>query len=139
MSEVAKPEEPGADESGESGSVECESHQYWWQADQADIGTAPGSLSGLPRLPEAATASLKRQAEPELINELLASGAVAASVTGAASVVKAKIDATTERLRIESDERTKALQAREETKRVRVQARTASPPPEPDQAEPTAP
>ncbi|MCX4722829.1 hypothetical protein OG760_30250 [Streptomyces sp. NBC_00963] len=72
---------------------------------------------------ESADEALKRQAEPELINEILAGGAVAASFTAAAGVAKAKIEATTQRrkndldadtqrLKIASDERIAMLQPR---------------------------
>ena len=51
---------------------------------------------------------LKLQSEPELINELLAGGAVAASVGAVASVINTKINANTERERIASEERKSA-------------------------------
>ncbi|WP_328952516.1 hypothetical protein OG778_36365 (plasmid) [Streptomyces sp. NBC_00184] len=71
---------------------------------------------------ESADDALKRQSQGEIINEVLAGGAVAASFTAAASVAKAKIEATTqrernkqdtetERLRIASQERIAGLQA----------------------------
>ncbi|MFZ3570611.1 hypothetical protein ACOKM5_27145 [Streptomyces sp. BH097] len=70
---------------------------------------------------ESADAALKRGAEPEIVNEILAGGAVAASFTAAASIAKAKLEATTqrqkntldaetERLRIESNERIAGFQ-----------------------------
>lgn len=82
---------------------------------------------------ESATQALQRQAEPELFNEILASGAVAASVTAAATVAKAKIDATTQRRRdaldaetqrfkIESDERVAKFQATKEAQSARFRA-----------------
>ncbi|MET9532754.1 MULTISPECIES: hypothetical protein [unclassified Streptomyces] len=89
---------------------------------------------------ESANEALERQAKPELINELLAGGTVAASFTAAASVAKAKIEATTqrrkdelgagnERLRIESQERTATRQAVEQTKQARFQAQNQPSPP----------
>ncbi|MET7931544.1 hypothetical protein ABZT43_48605 [Streptomyces sp. NPDC005349] len=75
---------------------------------------------------ESADQALQRQAEPEITNEALASGALAASVTAsvtaAATVFKAKIEATTQRrkddleaetqrLKIASDERVAGFQA----------------------------
>lgn len=88
-------------------------------------------------------AALRRGATPELINEILAGGAVAASFTAAATVAKARIEATTQRLkneqdaeteqqRIASQERTAALQAREQTKQVRLQAEHPPMPPATD-------
>ncbi|MFJ8827678.1 hypothetical protein ACIREE_38805 [Streptomyces sp. NPDC102467] len=76
----------------------------------------------LGRSVESANEALKRSAEPEIVNEILAGGAVAASFTAAASVAKAKIEATTqrrkndldaetERLRIASEERVAGIQA----------------------------
>ncbi|MFE4720096.1 hypothetical protein ACFRLW_27470 [Streptomyces sp. NPDC056728] len=70
---------------------------------------------------ESANEALKRAAEPEIVNEILAGGAVAASFTAGASVAKAKLEATTqrrkneldaetERLRIASDERIAGMQ-----------------------------
>lgn len=92
---------------------------------------------------ESAMAALRRGATPELINEILAGGAVAASFTAAATVAKARIEATTQRLkneqdaeteqqRIASQERTAALQAREQTKQVRLQAEHPPMPPATD-------
>nr|BFD88335.1 hypothetical protein StreXyl84_77360 [Streptomyces sp. Xyl84] len=71
---------------------------------------------------ESAGDALKRQSQGEIINEILAGGAVAASFTAGAAVVKArleattqreknKLDAETERLRIASNERIAGLQA----------------------------
>ncbi|WP_405686110.1 hypothetical protein OG204_18830 [Streptomyces sp. NBC_01387] len=65
---------------------------------------------------ESAEEALKRGAVPQILNEILASGAVASSFAAAASIAKAKIEATTqrrkndldaeiERLRIASEER----------------------------------
>ncbi|MFE5197939.1 hypothetical protein ACFQ93_30080 [Streptomyces sp. NPDC056601] len=85
---------------------------------------AEHGLDGLLRLSpiETPDETLKRAAEPEIVNEILAGGAVAASFTAAASVAKAKMEATTqrrkhdldaetERLRIESTERIAGFQA----------------------------
>ncbi|MFE2157096.1 hypothetical protein ACFW9M_04695 [Streptomyces lydicus] len=83
----------------------------------------PGALYRDDAIIEAADDVLRRQSKPELFSEILASGAVAASVTAAATVAKAKIEATTQRhkdkleaetqrLKIASDERIAALQAR---------------------------
>ncbi|MGW0682896.1 hypothetical protein ACWD2L_05980 [Streptomyces sp. NPDC002754] len=70
---------------------------------------------------ESADATLRRGAEPEIVNEILAGGAVASSFAAAASVAKAKLEATTqrrkndldadnERRRIESNERIAGFQ-----------------------------
>ncbi|NED14580.1 hypothetical protein [Streptomyces sp. SID9124] len=72
---------------------------------------------------ESADDALRRQSQAEIVNEILAGGAVAASFTAAAAVLKAKLEATTqreknrmdmeiERLRIASHERIAGLQAR---------------------------
>ncbi|WP_329021922.1 hypothetical protein [Streptomyces sp. NBC_01423] len=72
---------------------------------------------------ESAEDALRRQSQAEIVNEILAGGAVAASFTAAAAVLKAKLEATTqreknrmdmeiERLRIASHERIAGLQAR---------------------------
>ncbi|WP_330242433.1 hypothetical protein [Streptomyces sp. NBC_00525] len=72
---------------------------------------------------ESADEALRRQSRAEIVNEILAGGAVAASFTAGAAVLKAKLEATTqreknrmdtetERLRIASDERIAGLQAR---------------------------
>ena len=80
---------------------------------------------------ESAEDAIRRASELELLNELLAGGAVAGSFTAAASVIRAMVDATTERQRIAADERKAALHEREETKRTRAQAQNpASPPPQ---------
>ncbi|WP_372350921.1 hypothetical protein [Streptomyces sp. KL116D] len=84
---------------------------------------------------ESADETLKRGAEPEIANEILAGGAVAASFTAAASIAKAKIEATTqrrknhldaetERMRIAADERIAGLQA------MRAQAEPEGPEPD---------
>ncbi|MFD7868753.1 hypothetical protein [Streptomyces sp. NPDC059783] len=86
-----------------------------------DVVTTDGT--GPTGIVESAAQALARQSEAGLINEILAGGAVAASVTAAASVARAKLEATTqrrkdtleaetERLRIASDERVARLQAR---------------------------
>lgn len=83
----------------------------WWSDDDCDDYTI-----------ESADDALKRQSQGEIINEVLASGAIAASFTAVAGVAKAKIEATTqreknkqetetERLRIASQERIAGLQA----------------------------
>ncbi|WP_405896215.1 hypothetical protein OG242_00490 [Streptomyces sp. NBC_00727] len=72
---------------------------------------------------ESAGDALRRQSQAEIVNEILAGGAVAASFTAGAAVFKAKLEATTqreknrmdteiERLRIASNERIAGLQAR---------------------------
>ncbi|MGP3775460.1 hypothetical protein ACTWJ8_32035 [Streptomyces sp. SDT5-1] len=79
---------------------------------------------------ESADEALKRGAEPEIVNEVLAGGAVAASFTALTGIAKAKMEATTqrrkndqdtetERLRIESNERIEDLRA------MRPQAQSA--------------
>ncbi|MGW2590184.1 hypothetical protein ACWCXC_07910 [Streptomyces sp. NPDC001515] len=84
-------------------------------------GARPGDTGVV----ESAAQAVARQSETELMNEVLAGGAVAASVTAAASVVRAKLEATTqrrkdtleaetERLRIASEERVARLRARGE-------------------------
>ncbi|MFE5178839.1 hypothetical protein [Streptomyces sp. NPDC056634] len=83
----------------------------------------PGALARREGVIEDADDALLRQSKPELFNEVLASGAVAASLTAAATVAKAKIEATTQRhkdeleaqtqrLKIASDERIAGFQAR---------------------------
>lgn len=73
-------------------------------------------------LVETADEALKRQAQGEIVNEVLAGGAMAASFTAVASITKAKLEATTQRrkndldaetqrLKIASDERVAGLQA----------------------------
>lgn len=71
---------------------------------------------------EDADQALRRQSESELFSEIVASGALAASVTAAATVAKAQIEATTQRRKdtleaetqrrkIASDERVAGFQA----------------------------
>lgn len=87
-------------------------------------GASDGRWESAGREPvESADEALLRQSQAEIVNEILAGGAVAASVTAAAAVVKARLEATTqreknrmdmeiERLRIASQERIAGLQAR---------------------------
>ncbi|MCG7527236.1 hypothetical protein MHW47_22685 [Streptomyces sp. OfavH-34-F] len=87
-------------------------------------GASDGRWESAGREPvESADEALRRQSQAEIVNEILAGGAVAASVTAAAAVVKARLEATTqreknrmdmeiERLRIASQERIAGLQAR---------------------------
>lgn len=87
-------------------------------------GASDGRWESAGREPvESADEALMRQSQAEIVNEILAGGAVAASVTAAAAVVKARLEATTqreknrmdmeiERLRIASQERIAGLQAR---------------------------
>ncbi|WP_152648500.1 hypothetical protein [Streptacidiphilus anmyonensis] len=97
----------------------------------------------LPSAIEKPKDALARSAEPGLINELLAGGAVAASFTAASTVAKAKIEATTqrrkneldaeiERTRIEAETARAALHEREETRRTRLRPQDppATPAPE---------
>ncbi|MGP3775459.1 hypothetical protein ACTWJ8_32030 [Streptomyces sp. SDT5-1] len=107
-------------------------------------GSDGGNLLGMVRLPgdpkprkhhvEHAGEALQRQAVPELLNEILAGGAVAASFTAAAGIAKAKLEATTqrqkntldaetERLRIESNERIASFQGM----RAQIQSEDAEP------------
>ncbi|MET7666403.1 hypothetical protein ABZS99_48440 [Streptomyces sp. NPDC005463] len=72
---------------------------------------------------EAADQALRRQAEPELLNEILAGGAVAASFTAAATVAKAKIEATTQRRKDDLDAETERLRIASEERIAGVQAR----------------
>lgn len=71
---------------------------------------------------ESAEDALKRQAEPELMNEILAGGAVAASFTAAAGIAKAKIEATTQRRKNELDAETERLRIESEERIARLQA-----------------
>ncbi|MFI9187505.1 hypothetical protein ACIGXG_35455 [Streptomyces goshikiensis] len=120
-------------------------HNHPKQPDPPIVSRAPGEVRGrllplrreytqLRRSFESASEALQRQAEPELLNEILAGGAIAASVTAAATVAKAKIDANTQRLRdaadaeiqrlkIESDERVAKFQATKAAQSARYQAR----------------
>jgi hypothetical protein len=79
---------------------------------------------------ESADAALQRSAEPAIFDQLIAGGAMAASVSAAASVAKSRFEATTQRRKneldaevhreeIASQERQAALHEREETKRAR--------------------
>ncbi|PWI42455.1 hypothetical protein [Streptomyces sp. ICBB 8177] len=88
---------------------------------------------------ESACAALERGSELDLINELVTGGAVAASFTAAASVAKARIEATTQRRKneldaevqreqIASQERQAAAHERGETARARLSG-GATPPP----------
>ncbi|WP_330334556.1 hypothetical protein OHS33_35570 [Streptomyces sp. NBC_00536] len=86
---------------------------------------------GLPRrVPrgsiESASEALQRQAEPELFNEILAGGAIAASVTAAATVAKAKIDANTQRRRDETDAETQRLKIESDERVAKFQATKAA-------------
>jgi hypothetical protein len=88
---------------------------------------------------ESADAAVKRSSEPAIFDQLVAGGAVAASFTAAASVAKAKVEATTQRRKNELDaevrreeiaaqERQAALHEREETKRARRTGRSGPAP-----------
>ncbi|MFB7669564.1 hypothetical protein ACFC1R_37620 [Kitasatospora sp. NPDC056138] len=77
---------------------------------------------------------LKLQSEPELLNELVASGMIGAMATSFGVVakaaleqkteqLKAKLAAETERMRIAAENERAALHEQEETKRVRLQMR----------------
>ncbi|MGD6747208.1 hypothetical protein ACOKM3_35875 [Streptomyces sp. BH106] len=68
-----------------------------------------GARKPKPRPIESADEALKRAAEPEIVNEILAGGAVAASFTAAATVAKAKIEATTQRRKNDLDAETERL------------------------------
>lgn len=74
---------------------------------------------------ESADEALKRQVEPELLNEILAGGAVAASFTAAASVAKAKIEATTQRQKNDLDAETERLKIASNERIAGFQATTA--------------
>ena len=74
-------------------------------APPAAVGSPPEDFDGLLRLTpiETADETLKRAAEPEIVNEILAGGAVAASFTATASIAKAHIEAKTQRRKNELD------------------------------------
>ncbi|MFJ9180659.1 hypothetical protein [Streptomyces sp. NPDC102360] len=86
---------------------------------------------------ESADAALKRAAEPEIVNEILAGGAVAASFTAAASVAKAKLEATTQRRKNDLDAETERLRIASEERIAGFQAMSGQVEPEapsPDEA-----
>ncbi|SEM56016.1 hypothetical protein [Streptacidiphilus jiangxiensis] len=79
---------------------------------------------------------LKLQSEPDMVNELIASGVLGAMATSFGVVakaaleqkterMKAQLNAETERMRIAAENERAALREREETRRARLQARTA--------------
>lgn len=77
---------------------------------------------------ESADQALSRQARAEIVNEILAGGAVAASVTAAASVAKAKIEATTQRRKIDLDAETQRLKIASDERIAGFQALRAQAP-----------
>ncbi|MGP3777050.1 hypothetical protein ACTWJ8_40080 (plasmid) [Streptomyces sp. SDT5-1] len=82
-------------------------------------------LTGRPKPVEDANSALTRQAIPDLLNEILAGGAVAASFTAAASIVKAKIEATTQRQKNELEAQTQRLKIESQERIAGLQAMTA--------------
>ncbi|MBY8888533.1 hypothetical protein K7472_27365 [Streptomyces sp. PTM05] len=115
-----------------------------WSVGHRETGAAGHSLPSvrpayeLPAV-ESASAALERGSEPGLINELITGGAVAASFTAAASVAKARIEATTQRRKneldaevrreqIASQERQAVAHERGETTRARLGGGGTPPP-----------
>lgn len=90
--------------------------------DEEPVYAKPCSIAE-PEPVESALQALQRQAEPELLNELLAGGAVAASFTAGAAVAKAKIEATTQRRKIDRDNETERLRIASEERIAWFQAR----------------
>jgi hypothetical protein len=89
---------------------------------------------------------LKLQSEPELINELVASGLIGAMATSFGVVarvaleqkterMKAQLAAETERLRIAAESERAALHEREETKRARLRGNAPPAQPSPDETD----
>lgn len=76
---------------------------------------------------ESADQALVRGAEAEIVNEILAGGAVAASFTAAASVAKAKIEATTERRKNDLDAETERLRITSQERIAHLQPRFQAP------------
>ncbi|WP_260868134.1 hypothetical protein [Streptomyces sp. SLBN-134] len=74
---------------------------------------------------ERAEEALERQSKAEIVNEILAGGAIAASVTAAASVAKAKIEATTQRRKNDLDAETERLRIASEERIAGIQAMRA--------------
>jgi hypothetical protein len=85
-------------------------------------GDHNGARKPKPRPIESADEALKRAAEPEIVNEILAGGAVAASFTAAAGVAKAKIEATTQRRKNDLDAETERLRIAAEERIAGFQA-----------------
>ena len=90
--------------------------------DDSYVGDSPYDAADDDWAIESADDALRRQSQGEIINEILAGGAVAASFTAVASVAKAKIEATTQREKNKQDTETERLRIASQERIAGVQA-----------------